>query len=441
MYKEKFIRLIKDKGVVGGGGGGFPTYAKFSFDNLTTLIINGAECEPLLYSDYFLFSKRNEEIVVVLDKIQEIFNFEEIYIVLKEKRRDLIQYLQKAGIKGIKNLHFYLMRDVYPAGDEQIIIKSIKGLTLPPFTPPGEKGFVVINTQTLLYIYEAIIKNQPTMRRFITVSGYVKTPLVVDVPIGTKVKDLIQLTGGYTTKKPVIFAGGLLMGNLVGESYSIKKTTTGIVVIPENSKVLFEKKHTADFFSKLSKSVCDQCMECTFFCSRNIIGKKLSPHLIMRNSSKLLSGKLEIPTEILNCSECGLCYVYSCPLGLSPRKVIRSLKKKVKRRNLKNCETQISEPLIYLPTSEKIKKRLEIDLIDRIPEFYGVYTPQRVSMDLNQGKGKSPKIFIKEGDFVFEGEKIGEVSEEDLGTPIHSPINGMVFSISENKIHIERDTF
>ncbi len=433
MNSSEFINLLRENGVVGGGGGSFPTYKKFSFNNLDTLIINGVECEPLLYSDYFLVKERFEEIIFTLQRLQEIFNFRDIFFTLKKKRLELADFLRKKDIENIKNLKFYLFEDIYPAGDEQIIIKAIKGITLPSFKLPGDYGIVVLNLQTLVFISEAI-RGKPAIRRFVTVSGLVKNPLVFDVPIGTKIKDLIDISGGYLVDNPVIFAGGVMMGGIIGESFSIKKGTTGIIVIAGDSKLMVEKKTSADIFSKKARSVCDGCMECTLFCSRNLIGKKIRPHLIMRYSEDYLSGRRSIPSEVFNCSECGLCYVYSCPLGLSPRKVIKSLKEKSKRDVVEDFDE--SENFLFkIPPSYKIKKRLEIE--DVKPNFHGVYNPSIISVDIKQSKGFSPKPIVKDGEFVLTGEKICKMSQNKLGVPLHSPVTGKIVYIDGQKIKIE----
>ncbi len=434
MKKITLIKLLREYGVIGAGGGGFPTYRKFSFENLSILIINCVECEPLLYSDYFLVKERNEEVVFALRRLQEIFNFSEIYFAIKKKRYELKDILEKKEIKNVKNLKFFLFEDIYPAGDEQIIIKAIKNITLPSFKLPGDFGIVVLNLQTLVHISEAL-RGMGVIRRFVTVSGYVRKPSVFDVPIGTQVKDLIELAGGYSVEKPVIFAGGAMMGEIVGESFSIRKGTTGIVVLSDNSILVREKKINCEIFSKKAKSVCDQCMECTFFCSRNLIGKKVTPHLIMRYSEDYLKGVKEIPPEVFNCSECGLCYVYSCPLGLSPRKVIKFLKEKAVRGEVENLEGD-KNFLFKIPPSYKIKNRLELE--DIKPVFYGIYDPPSLFVDINQGKGAVPEVKVREGDFVFMGEKICDLPEGKLGVPLHSPITGRVISVDGFKIEIKR---
>ena len=187
----KFIDTIRLNGIVGAGGAGFPTYVKLN-KNIDTVIVNGAECEPLLLNDKYLLKFFSEKIIKGLQYIINATNAKKGYIVFKKKysveMQDLINLAQK-----IDGIEIVMINDFYPAGDETILVYEVTGRLIPEGGLPLDVGCVVNNVETVLNIYEAIVNNKPVTKRYITCTGEVKNPSIVHAHIGTTIGEIIEV--------------------------------------------------------------------------------------------------------------------------------------------------------------------------------------------------------------------------------------------------------
>ena len=230
------IEIIKNAGIVGAGGAGFPTHVKLS-SQVETLIINGAECEPLINVDKqlveFYFDKVYEGIKITAGLIKA----KKVVLALKEKYEKALSIAESFKQQEVK-FEVFKLGDFYPAGDEQVLVYEVTGKIVPEGGIPLQVGVVVINVETLLNIYKAASGENVTSK-YVTVNGEVKNPLTLMVPVGTPVKQLIEFCGGASVSEYACLDGGPMMGKLVDpDTYAVKKTTKSITTSKLQKKLL-----------------------------------------------------------------------------------------------------------------------------------------------------------------------------------------------------------
>lgn len=227
------LELVKEAGIVGLGGAGFPTYIKLSnpLKEGGIVIINAAECEPTLAHNTLMIKKKAEEVIIGIKIVMEMVHAENGIIAIKAKHKEAIEALKK-HISGTK-IEINLLQDMYPMGEERAIIRQIKGVVLEIDQLPLAANVIVINAETVYRIYEAVEKKKPFIDKDITVAGKLKGDLIQvfeDVPIGTKVGELIEKAGGCYPQHGEIIMGGPFTGKRTSISSPVVKTTGGIIV-------------------------------------------------------------------------------------------------------------------------------------------------------------------------------------------------------------------
>lgn len=226
------LKLIEAAGIVGAGGAGFPAHVKLNVEIPEgCFIANAVECEALLKHNVKQIKEHSETIVRGIKYVMEITKAPKSYIAIKDKNRQAVIELLKAT-KNEPNIEVFRLPDIYPAGDERMIIREILDIVLEPGQLPIEVGAVVSNVETLKHIVEAIEDHKPFIDKDVTVSGRVKNEshVFVNVPIGLPVKVLIDEAGGYIEPHGEIVIGGPMTGHSGEESTPITKTTGGILV-------------------------------------------------------------------------------------------------------------------------------------------------------------------------------------------------------------------
>ncbi|MTI54395.1 MAG: proline reductase-associated electron transfer protein PrdC [Geosporobacter ferrireducens] len=228
------LEAIKEAGIVGAGGAGFPTHVKLNV-NLDGgyVIANGAECEPVLGHNLKLMEEQPEVIVRGLKYIKEITNAFKGYIVIKEKHKKAVAALKKACSMEA-NIEVKFLPDIYPSGDERVIVREVLGVELEPGKLPIEANAVVQNVETLKHIVHAIELRKPYITKDLTVAGRVKDAkkgrVFLDVPLGEPVGKYIELCGGYVKPYGEIVLGGPFTGGPGREDSPVTKTLGGILV-------------------------------------------------------------------------------------------------------------------------------------------------------------------------------------------------------------------
>ena len=227
-----YLELIKEAGVVGAGGAGFPTHIKLGTKLKDGyVVINAAECEPLLNHNMERIIKDPDLIVRGLKYVMEITGAKKGYIAIKPKNKKPLIKLGKA-IKDYKDIEMKYLSDMYPAGDERVIIRELFGIILEPGQLPLEANVVVANIETVRNIVLAIEERKPVFTKDLTADGRLISgeKIFLDVPIGTPVKTIIDQSGGYIEPYGDIILGGPFMGAVDSEESIVTKTTGGVLV-------------------------------------------------------------------------------------------------------------------------------------------------------------------------------------------------------------------
>ncbi len=436
-----FIEKIKEAGIVGMGGAGFPTHVKLN-NKAEFFIVNVAECEPLLKVDQQIAERFAEKIIKSINIILENIQAKKAYIGIKKKYKKAIDSLKKYIQNG--KIELKTLEDVYPAGDEYVLVYNITGRLIPAGGLPLDVGVIVDNVHTVLSIFDAL-EGKPLTYRWVTVTGAVKKPGTFYLPIGLYFKDIITKVEPIVTEYKII-EGGPMMGEIVDENETVKKTTSGIIVLPADHYLVQRKQETIERSILHSRSVCEQCSMCTELCSRYINGvEPLKPHLWMRKISYLNEYNLNEYTFAYLCSECGLCTFYSCPMLLSPRDIARFLKKAMRQNNIDNPYKGMKFSSVHaryeerrVPT-EKLKLRLGLKNYDKpAPLTFEEVDFGKLKIKLNQHIGAPAQPVVKEGDIVQSGDLIADIPSGKLGARIHSPVKAKILKINNDSIELEK---
>lgn len=295
LNKETIIKEIYEKGIVGMGGAGFPTYLKYQNNNLHTLIVNGCECEPFITCDYRNMIEKPLKLINGIHYILQAINGKQAYIAIKENKKELISILKKYIDEKIK---LVLVHDKYPVGYERYLVNKIMKKDYKKL--PNEIGCVVNNASTIIAIYDAIKYNTPLISRVITISGYcLDNPININCKIGTNINEILKKIAFVKHKyhKKNIIVGGTMTGKSINDdNIIVTKTLNSIIILP----IIYKQGEIQQ---------CIGCGKCS-----NICPMKLTPTQIMKKylikdikQLKLLEPQL--------CIQCGLCS-YICPSRL-----------------------------------------------------------------------------------------------------------------------------
>ncbi|WP_434778412.1 SLBB domain-containing protein [Neisseria sp. Ec49-e6-T10] len=434
---QQIQEKVRAAGIVGAGGAGFPTHVKLAA-KAEIYLVNGAECEPLLKVDQQLAEKYAKLLVRGLELGMKATGATEGIIALKAKYGPAIEALTPLLHK---NMRIHILKDVYPAGDEVITIWMATGRRVPPAALPLEVGVVVNNVQTLINVALAVDEDKPVTLRTLTVTGAVKNPITVTVPLGITFKELIDLAGGTTISNAAYIDGGPMMGRLVGDlSETVTKATGGIIALPEDHILIKRRREPKQVSLRIARSTCEQCCLCTELCPRHMIGHELPPHLIVRSVNYNDIGHPSVLLSALTCSECAICEAWSCPVDISPMKLNQMLKAKFRPEGarytgaLRDADPMAEHRMV--PVSRLIQ-RLNIKEYNRkAPLDETAYHPEGVSLKLRQHIGAPAVPVVKVGDKVTVGQLVADIPEGALGARIHASIAGVVEAIDNDAVYL-----
>ncbi|WP_334104398.1 4Fe-4S dicluster domain-containing protein, partial [Muricomes intestini] len=310
MDIKELSGLLQQNGIVGAGGAGFPTYAKLD-ERAETIILDCAECEPLLKLHRQLLEKYAQEIIETLHMIGQVVNAKELIIGIKRTYTGAIDALNEV-IEDYPEVRLGLLDEVYPAGDEVVLIYEVIGKRVRPGGLPIESGVTVFNVETVYNVYRALNENTPVIDKLVSVTAEVEHPVTVRVPIGTTIEETVKRAGSVTTKNPVYFIGGPMMGFIGRGSQPVTKTTNAVLVLPREHFIIQKNKGNSSIDLKRAAASCCQCSMCTDLCPRYLLGHPIEPHLFMRAATCKDIQKPDIFIDTMFCSSCGLCELYSC---------------------------------------------------------------------------------------------------------------------------------
>lgn len=432
--REDIVSKIRDAGVIGAGGAGFPSHIK-AFSEAETVIVNGAECEPLLKVDQLLMEKHADRLTAGVQAVMAATGARQGVVALKAKYKGALAALKKAIADRPIRLH--LLDDFYPAGDEHVLVYEVTGRVVPQGGIPLKAGCVVFNVETVINIAEAI-EGKPVTHTYLTITGEVPQPISLKLPIGTPVSDALGMAGCRDMTGMAIIEGGPMMGKIVADSSQpITKTTKGLIVLAKEHSLVIKKMLPIERIIKQAQAACMQCRYCTDLCPRLLLGHKLEPHKIMR-SVKHLKSQEEVLKMALACSECGLCEQYACNMRLSPRMVNKMLKQEFIKNGLKPDLTIGSQTVNQMRAFRRVPikrliARLDLARYDKNVQLVEQAWPiSEVRIKLKQHVGAPSQPIVGIGQIVAEGELIAKIPGNSLGANIHSSISGIVTGIDES---------
>ncbi|WP_419781109.1 4Fe-4S dicluster domain-containing protein [Maridesulfovibrio sp.] len=436
------VDIIRETGVVGAGGAGLPTHVKAEA-NVDTVLVNGASCEPLLMSDPYLMEAEVDTMIRGLEAIMDCTGAKKGVICLKGKHAKAVKAVQEAVARdGSGRLECFVLKDFYPAGDEQVLVYEVLGRTVPERGIPLQVGAVVSNTESLFNVALAL-DGKPVTHRYLTVAGEIKNPMVVKVPVGTLVSDVLEFAGGPTISDYKVVDGGPMMGRVLPDTNQpVTKTTSGLLVLPPNHNVVAGKVMDPEKIRRITNTVCCQCSRCTDLCPRNLLGHSLHPHKLMRVIAKN-ELDTEVAKEALLCSECGICEKFACPMMISPREVNAQIKQVLMKERVtwesKGNELKANpfRESRAIPTKRLIQ-RLNLSKYDGHPEYAGEFTPSVVNIRLGQHIGAPAQCVVSAGAKVSCGDLLGEIPEGAMGARVHASIDGTVESIENGVVVIRK---
>lgn len=430
------VQQVRDAGVIGAGGAGFPTYKKIEA-RVDTVIANGAECEPLLFKDKVLMEHYAAEMIDGLRLVMEHVGASKGIVAIKHKNRNAIQAVSSHLSAQIS---LFEMEDVYPAGDEYEVVYHSTGRRIPSGGLPLHIGVVVQNVETLYHIHRAA-QGLPVTHSLMTVHGYVKEPLTAWFPVGMSYAEAVQVAGGATIEDFVLLDGGPMMGRVVTElTMPVTRVSSGIIVLGRSTRLAERKLQAEPAFKRIGKSACDQCSLCTEMCPRYLLGYPIQPHLVMR--SLLTTGPMSATLThwAQACCECNICTLWACPEELDPRNVCVVTKRDLKQQGkwlsteeLQSLTKEVHPLKSYrsVPT-ERLVRRLGLHRFTAdAPLYTGKIEPKSVAIPLQPSVGLPPSPVVRGGDRVREGELLAAAAESGLSVPAHASIAGQVTSVGQ----------
>ncbi len=424
---------VEELGIVGAGGGGFPTAVKLR-TKVSTVIANAAECEPLLHKDKELLLHHAEPFLRGLRNIMDLVGASQGFIGIKEKYHEIIEALEHQVPAGVRVVP---LPDVYPAGDEFILVHMVTGRVIPPGGLPKDVDTVVANVETMMNIG----LDRPVTHKYLTVAGAVKNPVTLRAPIGITIGEVIDAAGGPTVADFGVLLGGVMMAKpAAGLDIPVTKTTGGIIVLPATHSLI--RRHNAPWIhvQRIGRSSCDQCRFCTEFCPRFLLGHPIEPHRAMQSLGFQTGADAMVST--LYCCECNLCTMYACPEDLDPKNVCVQWKPMARERGLTfkgSPESITPHPMAEFRRvpMRRLIARLGLGEFNNIgPLVEHTFAPHSVSLPLKQHAGAPAVPVVKCGDRVRVGDLLAAPEAGKLGARIHASINGVV-TVGKEAIRIE----
>ena len=296
--REDFINAVKESGVVGLGGAGFPTHIKLNpknLDQIDTLVINAAECEPYITSDYRECMESPEDIIEGINVVKKWLNIKNAYIGIESNKPASIKLLGELSEKH-EGIDVVELKAQYPQGAEKVIIYSTTGRVVNDGQLPADAGVVVLNVTTVSFIAKYLKTGMPLVSKRLTVDGSgANKGMNVIVPLGTAIKDVFEFCGGLKADCKKILMGGPMMGIAVPDlEQPIVKNNNAIIALNEKDATPAEETN------------CIKCGKCVYACPLNLMPAALEKAYDARNAESLVAHDVNL------CMNCGCCS-YVCP--------------------------------------------------------------------------------------------------------------------------------
>lgn len=432
---------IADLGLVGCGGAGFPTQVKLAATNVDAIIVNAAECEPLLHKDKEILRHFTADFFTGLIMAMDMTGARRSFIGMKKKYDKLLHYLQKAIPD--QRIQMLPLGDFYPAGDEYELVYEATGKLIPFGGIPLNIGCVVSNVETLLNLG----RKRPVTTKFLTITGAVPEPKTVEIPFGITVAEAMTLAGLNRLDGLTIIDGGPMMGKLIADANTeiVSKTCGGLIALPDDHVLIRKMKRSDGENSHIARSACDQCTDCSELCPRALLGYPIRPHKAMRTAQLAPYASSNYAIDAIFCSECGLCSIFSCPEDLTPREMCQIAKKFHLSKGVKAADFQ-GPPAVHPMRSvrrvsiERLLKKLALlDYDKKAPLVEIKQRFEKVVLPLKMHIGAPSQPVVKSGDSVKIGQMVAAVPTGKLGAALHASISGKIVSVTGESITIARE--
>lgn len=318
LSADEIMNIIKESGIVGLGGAGFPTGVKLSPKNpknIDTIIINGAECEPYLTSDYRLMIEKADEIAKGVIAVLKLFDAAKAVIAIEKNKPDAIKLFEEKTA-GADRITVDALRTRYPQGGERQLIYAVTGRKINSKMLPADVGCIVVNAASCYAIYEAVYKNMPLIHKVMTVTGEgANSPCNLDVPLGISHSAVLEAAGGAKDDVVKFISGGPMMGIAMG--------SLDVPVVKTSSSIL---AFTKDDVAALPQSNCIHCGKCITACPQILVPQMMAKSVKSDNFERFekLGG--------MECIECGCC-TYVCPAKIPLTQLFKLGKVKVRELN------------------------------------------------------------------------------------------------------------
>ena len=425
--------LVRAAGVVGAGGAGFPTHLKLR-GRTEYLILNACECEPLVRVDQELLLDEADVILEALALVAKQMAAERVIIGLKAKYKPVLEAIEPLASQN--GIEIVALGDHYPVGDEHILVKEVTGRTVPPGGIPPQVGAVVLNVETAFNIARAM-RGQPVTEKFVTVSGAVRHPCTLRVPVGTSLRECLTAAGGPAVEDYVFAVGGPMTGTFTEDAdLPVDKRTKAVVVMPATNNTVRKTSLSLAAMARRTGSACCLCRACTDLCPRYLLGHPLEPHKVMRAIAHFSLADFDLLKMTLLCCECRVCDRYACPMDLTPGAVMGEIKRTLLAQGVKvKWRLRETGPTLEgrrIPTS-RLLARLGVSQYEgTAPLLRQPLEPQKVSLPLQQHSGVAARPLVRAGERVKVGEIVAEVAEKAVGAHVHASIEGVVSAVNSS---------
>ena len=443
MTIKELCDITYNAGIVGAGGAGFPTHKKFT-QGVEQIVINAAECEPLMMVDHHILNKHLAELGEALKLLVRVLKAKEAIIGIKGKNMHLLDATVLETFSKTK-IKVHEIPDIYPAGDEVVLVYETTGKIIPEGSIPIMAGVIVLNVETLYNIYKAVFCSEPVTEKYVTIGGDTKEDITVKVPIGMNIAELLDICKMDITGKCVI-DGGPMMGKLIDpQTAVVTKTTKGLLLFPETHSIIIRRKMPLSVVLKQASAACCGCSMCSDVCPRYLLGYSLRVDKTIRAASHSEVQDAESFLQSSLCCGCGICTVIGCQQMLNPQAVSMEVKRLLgkngyRRQNNKAPAAVRPERASRLVSSSKLIDRLGLRkyVKEHTERRYIDFKPERVFIPMSQHVGKPASPVVKTGDSVIAGGIIAKTDENALGIVIHASIGGIIESADNTRIVIKR---
>lgn len=322
--KQELCKAVRESGLVGLGGAGFPSHVKLNFPEdkvIDTLIINAAECEPFITVDYRECIENAENVLKGVEILKKILGFKQVIIAIEDNKPRVFEIMKEIADRDNDKddaIKLMTLRSRYPQGAEKMMVLSATGRKVPPGKLPADVGCVVMNVASVAFIARYLETGKPLVSRSITVDGSaIRNPKNLRVPIGTNIGDIIDYCGGFKSEPRKIISGGPMMGIAICNTDApICKQNNAILAFSDRKDLIKKERD------------CIRCGRCVDVCPMSLMPTLIERYARIKDADKLKE------IGVMVCMECGSC-AYACPSGRPLVQYMRLAKQVIREESAK----------------------------------------------------------------------------------------------------------